>query len=209
MRVKSLCVGLLLFSALAIGGCDRTESDWKQAKDSNTIPAYTEFISEHPQSAHVDEAKTAIENLDWASAGALNTIASYSGFTKKYSQSARGSEALKRMEELDWTVADRQSTPEAYFAFHKKYPQTEHLKFSSGNVTAGIIFLVEGNNAGLGCQVSVNEKEVGIVGGEDAKRWGIAEGEGTGSLRVKTLPKADVITKKIGENWCVVGIQSQ
>ena len=71
---------LVLVISLALSGCDRTESDWKQAVASNTVPAYTDFLTRHAQGPHVDEAKTAIENLDWASATMANTTEGYSGY---------------------------------------------------------------------------------------------------------------------------------
>jgi hypothetical protein len=63
-------ITLIVPGALSLGliGCDRTESDWKRARDSKTVPAYTDFIGKHSQRAHVDEAKAAVENLDWDAA---------------------------------------------------------------------------------------------------------------------------------------------
>jgi hypothetical protein len=67
-----LRISVLAF--LLLSGCNRTESDWKKAKDSNTAQAYTAFLARHPSGAHADEAKTAVDDLDWAAAKAAETI---------------------------------------------------------------------------------------------------------------------------------------
>jgi hypothetical protein len=71
--LKRLTIACVMMLGL-LGGCDRTESDWKQAKDSNTVPAYTDFIAKHPQAVHVEEARAAIEDFDWNAANTGNNI---------------------------------------------------------------------------------------------------------------------------------------
>jgi hypothetical protein len=57
---------LRVFAALvatASVGCNRVESDWDHAKQANSVPAYTDFISKHPTAAQVEEAKLAIKSI--------------------------------------------------------------------------------------------------------------------------------------------------
>jgi hypothetical protein len=79
---KLAIVGVMSLGLLC--GCDRTESDWKQAKDSNTVPAYTDFLAKHPQSLHVDEARGSIDELDWIDAKTKNTFDAYNGYVARH-----------------------------------------------------------------------------------------------------------------------------
>lgn len=48
---------------VATVGCNRVESDWNHAKQANSAPAYTDFISKHPNAAQVEEARSAIKSI--------------------------------------------------------------------------------------------------------------------------------------------------
>jgi hypothetical protein len=81
----AVCILILL--ATMFSGCDRTESDWEQAKGANTIPAYKEFLSKHSEVPRGDQAKAAIQTeTDWDQAKATNTIQSYKEFLSKHSE---------------------------------------------------------------------------------------------------------------------------
>jgi len=59
-----LVVGVFaVLVATASVGCNRVESDWDHAKQANSVPAYTDFISKHPTAAQVEEAKLAIKGI--------------------------------------------------------------------------------------------------------------------------------------------------
>jgi hypothetical protein len=49
--------------ATASVGCNRVVSDWDHAKQANSVPAYTDFISKHPNAAQVEEARLAIKGI--------------------------------------------------------------------------------------------------------------------------------------------------
>ena len=215
MKSLAISASVVLVAGVAVAGWWYVGADdraWHRAVAASGAVELHNYQQQYPTGKHASEAAAEIDDRKWQetqSAGAESGTKALGTYLKEFPQGKHYAEAMAKMEELDWAVADRQSTPEAYFAFHKKYAKTEHLKFSSGKVTAGIIFLFSsGGGGGFGCEVFVDDKKVGIVGGEDAKRLGIAEGEGAGTIKVKTLPNADVVTRKIGENWCVVGVQS-
>jgi hypothetical protein len=244
----ALTISVMIIAGLAFSGCDRTERDWSNSKQTNTTAAYMDFLSKHSQGAHVEEARNAIEALEWDAAKQANTVVAYKAFLSKYPEGARVEEARDAIETLQWTMtqsaskesikalklylkefphgkhtgeaavkledaefalADGQGTPEAYFAFQAKYPETKHLRVNSGKITSSIVFLSGGGKLGLGCNVSVNGDYVGVAGGGDAVRWGLADGDGVGQLNVKEIANGQVISKKTGDNWVIVGVHGQ
>jgi hypothetical protein len=105
-------------------GCDRTESDWEQAKGANTIPAYKEFLSKHSEGPRADQAKAAIQaETDWDQANATNTIQSYKEFLSKHSQGPHTEQAKAAIQtETDWEQTERSNTVPAYTDFLAKHP---------------------------------------------------------------------------------------
>jgi hypothetical protein len=122
MKFKMMNVGHFALLAILLGGCDRTESDWKQAKDSNTAAAYTDFIAKHPQGSHVDEARAAIENLDWDTAKAADTTDAYTAYLAKYPQGMHANDVKSSIENLNWSNAKSTATAAAYQEYLQRYP---------------------------------------------------------------------------------------
>lgn len=54
---------LAAFVATSSVGCNRVERDWDHAKQAQSVPAYTDFISKHPDAPQVEEAKLAIKTI--------------------------------------------------------------------------------------------------------------------------------------------------
>jgi len=74
-NIRNLPLSLLLLACFASSGCDRTESDWNKAKETNSPAAYSNFLAKHPQGPHVDDAIKAIDDIDWKLARSTATIA--------------------------------------------------------------------------------------------------------------------------------------
>ena len=205
-----------LIVALAFTGCDRTESDWIKAKQANTITAYKEFVSRHPQGARAEEAEQAMEAQRWSAAQAAGKdtagkedIEALESYLKDFPRGKHAAEVASKLQDAELAGADRQGTPDAYLAFHAKYPGAERLRVLTGRVSSAIVFLSDGKGFGMGCDVSVNDEDAGVAGGKDAVRWGLAEGDGIGSLSVKQIPHGRVISKKTGADWVIVAVQRQ
>ena len=94
MKLRLATISVLVLGTILLGGCDTTESDWKQAKDANTVFAYSNFVAKHSNGAHVDEANAAIERLDWSTAKGSQSAAAYEEFLKNHPN--RRPEALKK-----------------------------------------------------------------------------------------------------------------
>jgi hypothetical protein len=128
MKKEKLQISLVLLLIVGSAGCNRTENDWKQAKESNTVPGYADFITKHPQAAHIDEARTAIESLDWNSAKESNSVPGYTAFIASHPQAAHAEEARTAIESLDWNSAKESNTVPGYTAFIASHPQAAHAE---------------------------------------------------------------------------------
>ncbi len=55
---------LMITLSLTFLGCNRAESDWNKSKQKDTIDAYEEFLSNHPNSEFAKDGKQRIEKLN-------------------------------------------------------------------------------------------------------------------------------------------------
>src|ERR1700733_10530567 len=94
-----LAGGILLATLLA---CSHESRDWHSAQAANTIEAYQQFLSEHPQSAHTADAQTQIADLtearDWQRASGTDTADAYRQFLAQHPQGKNAQEARIRLE---------------------------------------------------------------------------------------------------------------
>jgi hypothetical protein len=94
-----LVSGILLAALLA---CSHESRDWHGAQAANTIEAYQQFLTEHPQSAHTADAQTQIADLtearDWQRASVTDTADAYRQFLAQHPQGKNAQEARIRLE---------------------------------------------------------------------------------------------------------------
>jgi cell division septation protein DedD len=92
-------IGVLL---TGLGGCSHEARDWHAAQSANTIEAYQQFLSEHPQSAHTADAQSLIADLtearDWQRASGTDTADAYRQFLSQHPQGKNAQEARIRLE---------------------------------------------------------------------------------------------------------------
>ena len=101
---------LIMIASMLIAGCDRVESDWKKAAQSNTAAAYGEFLAKHPKSAHVNEAKKLIDDLDWQDAKTKNSIDAFANYLNKHPEGQYVSDATKMKEEAGMSTIEGKLT---------------------------------------------------------------------------------------------------
>jgi cell division septation protein DedD len=91
--------GILL---AALGACSHESRDWHSAQAANTIEAYQQFLTEHPQSAHTADAQAQIAELtearDWQRASGTDTADAYRQFLAQHPQGKNAQEARIRLE---------------------------------------------------------------------------------------------------------------
>jgi outer membrane protein assembly factor BamD (BamD/ComL family) len=119
----------LIAAAVVLAACSSAESDWKKADSQNTAAAYQDFLTQHPNDAHAQEARDRIKKLEdeqaWTDAQKTNTADAYQQYLSKEPNGAHADEAHNQLTALqrgaDWKTAQAANTPAALQDFLKKY----------------------------------------------------------------------------------------
>jgi hypothetical protein len=121
----------LIAAAAVLAACSSAESDWKKADSQNTTAAYQDFLTQHPNDSHAQEARDRIKKLEdeqaWADAQKANTADAYQQYLQKEPNGAHADEAHNQVTALEradaWKTAQAANTPEALQGFLQKYNQ--------------------------------------------------------------------------------------
>jgi len=132
---RHMLVGMLLIFCMA--GCDRTESDWKKAKDLNTPDAYAAFLDKHPQGPHVDDARNLKDDADFVIASNQNDTVSLVAYSKNNPKGRHLQEVGILREALDWKKAESTNSVELWRAFIVTYPKSSHMAEAEDYVANG------------------------------------------------------------------------
>jgi hypothetical protein len=157
---KKYLYTLLIISIIIINmGCEKIKSyqDWEKATKENTIEAYNNFLTKHPESKYNEIAKQKIEEMEFNKVSTENTLEAYKSFLIKYPKgqfSETAKQKLKEFEEIEWQNAEKTNTVEAYRAYLSKYPENE--RFASFSGTINEIVMVYKNT--WVTQIKLNEK---------------------------------------------------
>lgn len=127
MKILGTVSLLLAFFLLA---CSSTEADWQQAASANTIAAYQDFLKQHPNGEHADEARSRIHSLEddqaWLSATTTNSEAGFQQYVKAEPSGSHVQEAKDKITGFEraaaWQTASAAGTPSALQDFLQKYP---------------------------------------------------------------------------------------
>ena len=124
LGVTALVLGLFLIA------CSSIEADWQQATTANTIGAYQDFLKQHPNGQHADEARSRIHAIEddqaWMAAVNANTQQSFEQYLHNEPNGTHAQEARDRITGFEraaaWKTAQSEGTPAAIQAFLQKYP---------------------------------------------------------------------------------------
>jgi len=100
MNLPQTAVSFPVWAIVLLTGCSTTESDWKHAREANTVSSYANFLRAHPQGPHVEDARAAIQDVDWESARAKHTLADYEGYLLRYKGGKHALEARQAVEAI-------------------------------------------------------------------------------------------------------------
>ncbi len=134
MLRKNIAVPLIIMGMLFFAyACSTAQKDYERARQLNTITAYQDFLSKHPQSDFSKHAMTRIEEKNFETAESENTIGAYQRF-----MDASGSELFKNYANQRilkiytdaFEKAKANDTIEAYEKYLKDYPQSMFSKDS-------------------------------------------------------------------------------
>ena len=121
----------LIVAATVLAACSSAESDWKKADSQNTTAAYQDFLTQHPNDTHAQEARDRIKKLEddqaWADAQKTNTADGYQQYLQKEPNGTHAQEAHDQVAALeraaDWKTAQQANTVAALQGFLQKYSQ--------------------------------------------------------------------------------------
>jgi hypothetical protein len=92
-----------------IGGCSRTQLDWRAAQQAGTPRAYQAFVSRHPDSELAAVARQRLAQLTeqaaWQQATRANTAAAYQQYLASYPNGSWSQDARIRMESRSLALA--------------------------------------------------------------------------------------------------------
>lgn len=81
-------------------------NDWANAKETNTVDSYQEYINTNPNGPHVKEALNLIDDLNWANAKKYNTIEAYKNYLKENEDGKYRDKAREAIEQLENGIKD-------------------------------------------------------------------------------------------------------
>jgi hypothetical protein len=128
--VKKSFLVLCVITAGALAACSSPNADWQKATQQNTVPAYQQFIKEHPSDARVEQARNRINALKdeqaWSAAKSANTLDAYQQYLQQEPNGMHAADAQDKVNSLQqttaWQTAQSTNTAEGYQDFLSKYP---------------------------------------------------------------------------------------
>jgi outer membrane protein assembly factor BamD (BamD/ComL family) len=132
VKKSSVLASLVTVAVTALlTACSSNEADWQQASSVGTVAAYIDFLKNHPNGQHADEARDRIRQLQdddaWRAALAANTEQSYRQYLSAEPHGAHAQEAHDRITDLQraaaWKTAEGQESASTLEDFIAKYPQ--------------------------------------------------------------------------------------
>lgn len=120
---------LLMVAALL--ACSSQEADWKKADAQGTVTGYQKFLTDHPTSAHAEQARGRMQALQdehaWTEAKNTSTAYSYKQYLDTQPNGIHAADAHDRITGLEraaaWKVAQADGKATALQEFLQKYPQ--------------------------------------------------------------------------------------
>jgi hypothetical protein len=111
----------LLMLVVLLASCSNPERDLKNAKQTNTEQAYTDFIKAHPDSPLVALAKARIEENAFEQAKRTGTTTALESFIKRFGSGDLGPRARGELESVELAQAEKSASVPMWEAFLNKY----------------------------------------------------------------------------------------
>jgi cell division septation protein DedD len=123
-------VHLFLAGALLVA-CSSAESDWAKADAANTAAAYENFIKQHPNDTHAQQARDHLQKIEddqaWSDALKSNTLEGYQQYLQKEPGGTHVEDAHSQVTASEraaaWKTAQAANTQSALQDFLQKYSQ--------------------------------------------------------------------------------------
>ena len=127
---KIQTIHLFVATALLVA-CSSAESDWKTADAANTTAAYEDFLKQHPNDAHAQQAHDRLQKIEdeqaWADAQKSNSLDGYQQYLQKEPNGMHVLDAHTQVTALEraaaWKTALAANTESTLQDFLQKYSQ--------------------------------------------------------------------------------------
>ena len=131
---------IISIPALTLMSCATISSDWEEAKKSNTIPEYEQFINKYknnntelrPYTSYVSAARMEINGInepsDWLKAKESNSTESYEAYISQHPLNKNSKIAKQKIDDLNWANTKKESTLIDYYFFITNHPKSKYIK---------------------------------------------------------------------------------
>jgi hypothetical protein len=129
--VKTIQTAPLLVLTILLVACNAVQSDWNKADAANTAAAFQDFLKQHPNDYHTQEARDRLQKLQdeqaWADAQKSNTLDAYKQYLQQEPNGTHVPGANTQVTALEraaaWQIAQSGNTKSALQKFLQKYSQ--------------------------------------------------------------------------------------
>jgi outer membrane protein assembly factor BamD (BamD/ComL family) len=132
LSVKTIqTIPLFIATVALLVACSSAESDWKKADAANTTAAYEDFLKQHPNDTHAQEARDRMQKMEdeeaWSDAQKSNTLEAYQQYLQKEPSGKHVTDSHTQVTALEraaaWKTAQAANTEAALQDFLRKYSQ--------------------------------------------------------------------------------------
>jgi cell division septation protein DedD len=106
---------MVLAVLLASTSCGREQSDWRSAREADTIEAYDQFVGKHPEGELATQARTRLAELteerDWQRISTADTLEGYQQFVVQHPNGKWAREAQIRIENFSLSAQSPAAGP--------------------------------------------------------------------------------------------------
>ena len=129
--MKTIQTAPLLILTALLFACSSAQSDWNKADAANTAAAFQDFLKQHPNDDHAQEARNRLQKIEdeqaWADAQKSNTLDAYQQYLQKEPNGTHVEDAHTQLTTLErgaaWKTAQSANTESALQGFLQKYSQ--------------------------------------------------------------------------------------
>jgi hypothetical protein len=148
---KITFTGIMLFALVFFAACATVKSQYDDARETNTISAYEEFLSKNPSGEYATLAQARIESLNFEKAKTTNSVAAYQRFIQSSNSELFKNYATQRLEMIykkEFLKVKEIDTVKAYEGYITSYPKSEYVADGNKRIESLVwVSTIKQNNA--------------------------------------------------------------
>lgn len=131
-RIKLLAA--VLFTIIAVAGCDSQQGDLRAAQIAGTTEAYEAFLVKYPDSVYAESVRESIEDVRYNAARSGAESALWREYLEQHPNGKHVKEARRAEDEVAFAEADTARTPASYQAYLDSHPSGQFVKKARGEM---------------------------------------------------------------------------